>query len=156
MAMAVVLQTANLKAQSVPETQPVPPPAASPPLSDAELQKLAAPIALYPDPLIAAILPAAAYPVEIVQAARFVKNPDNIAALDQQPWDPNVKTVARIPSVIQMMDTNLEWTVKLGNAFVNQQLDIMNAIQTLRASAQAAGTLQTTSQQIVIQTNAVV
>jgi hypothetical protein len=156
MLAAIALLGTKLNAQTAPDAQPVPPPAASAPLSDAELQQLVAPIALYPDPLVAVILPAAAYPVEIVQAARFVKDPDNLAALDQQPWDTNVKTVARMPSVIQMLDTNLDWTVRLGNAFVNQQLGVMNAIQALRAQAQAAGTLQTTSQQIVIQTNAVV
>src|SRR5215831_10366618 len=78
--------------------------------SDAELKELAAPLALYPDPLLAVMLPAAAYPLEIVRAARFVADPNNLAAIDDQPWDENVKAVARFPSVIQYMSDNLNWT----------------------------------------------
>src|SRR5258708_7114502 len=97
-----------------PNLQP-PPVSASPPSapsqrSAADLEKLAAPMALYPDPLIAVMLPASAYPVEIVQAARFVANTNNLAALDNQPWDENVKAVARFPSVIQKMNDELGWT----------------------------------------------
>ena len=137
-------------------TQPAPPPSAPPQRSAADLEKLAAPMALYPDPLIAVMLPAAAYPVEVVQAARFVANTNNLATLDNQPWDANVKAVARFPSVIQKMSDELSWTVELGQAFVQQPSELMDAIQALRAKAQSAGTLQTTPQQVVIVTNAVV
>ena len=113
-------------------------------------------IALYPDPLLAVILPASAYPVDIVQAARFVANTNNLQKLDDQPWDENVKAVARFPSVIQKMSDELGWTVELGQAFVEQPLEIMDAIQSLRAKAQSVGTLQTTPQQVLIVTNAVV
>jgi hypothetical protein len=92
---------------SAPAVNPSPPPSAPPKKSAAELEKLAEPIALHPDPLIAVILPAAAYPLEIVQAARFVKDTNNIAKLDSQPWDDNVKAVARFPEVIGKMDADL-------------------------------------------------
>ena len=141
----------------MPASTPIPPPPSAPPKRGAaELEKLAAPIALYPDPLIAVILPASVYPLEIVQAARFVKDTNNLAQLDQQPWDTNVKSLARFPDVLQKMDADLAWTVALGQAFQEQDLDLMNAIQALRAKANAAGTLQTTPQQVVVVTNAVV
>jgi hypothetical protein len=135
---------------------PAPPPAAPPQLGSSELEQLVAPIALYPDPLLAVLLPASAYPLQITQAARFVRDPNNLANLDAQDWDANVKALARFPAVIQYMDDNLTWTIQLGQAFVDQSLDVMNAIQALRARAQAAGTLQTTAQQVVLVTNAVV
>ena len=131
-------------ASAAPAPTPTPPLSAPPKRGAAELEKLAAPIALYPDPLIAVILPASAYPLEIVEAARFVKDTNNIALLDQQPWDPNVKALARFPAALQKMDQDLAWTVALGQAFQEQDLDLMNAIQALRAKASAAGTLQST------------
>jgi hypothetical protein len=137
-------------------TTPVPPLSEPAERSAAELEQLVAPIALYPDPLIAAMLPAAVYPVEIVQAARFVADTNNVSRLAEQPWDDNVKAVARFPSVIQQMSDELSWTVDLGQAFVQQPGELMDAIQSLRAQAQSAGTLQTTPQQVVIVTNAVV
>jgi hypothetical protein len=156
MAAAVTALAAPAIAQPTAEAQPAPPPSAPAQRSAAELEKLAAPMALYPDPLIAVMLPAAAYPVEVVQAARFVANTNNLATLDDQPWDANVKAVARFPSVIQKMSDELGWTAELGQAFVQQPLELMDAIQSLRARAQSAGTLQTTPQQVVIVTNAVV
>jgi uncharacterized protein DUF3300 len=133
-----------------------PPPSAPAQRSAADLEKLAAPMALYPDPLIAVMLPASAYPVEVVQVARFVANTNNLAMLDDQPWDENVKAVARFPSVIQKMSDELGWTAELGQAFVQQPSELMDAIQSLRAKAQSVGTLQTTPQQVVVVTNAVV
>src|SRR5215468_276919 len=103
-----------------------PPPSAPAKRSAAELEKLAMPIALHPDSLIAIILPAAAYPLEIVQAARFVKDTNNLAKLDQQPWDENVRAVARIPELIAMMDQDLQWTMDLGQAFVDQRKELMD------------------------------
>jgi hypothetical protein len=111
---------------------------------------------LYPDPLIAILLPAAAYPVEIVQAARFVKDTNNLPNLEQQPWDSNVKDVAMVPDLIAKMDADLTWTIKLGQAFVDQPKELMDTIQALRAKAQKAGTLQNTPQQVVVVTNEVV
>jgi hypothetical protein len=156
MAAAVAVLSSSAVAQQAAEAQPVPPPSAPAQRSAAELEKLAVPMALYPDPLVAVMLPAAAYPVEIVQVARFVANTNNLATLDDQPWDDNVKAVARFPSVIQNMSDQLGWTVELGQAFVQQPSELMDAIQSLRARAQSAGTLQTTPQQVVIVTNAVV
>jgi hypothetical protein len=143
-------------AQQLADAQPIAPPSAPPQISAADLEKLVAPMALYPDPLVAVMLPAAAYPVEIVQAARFVANTNNLATLDDQPWDDNVKAVAKFPSVIQNMSDQLSWTVELGQAFVQQPSELMDAIQSLRAKAQSVGTLQTTPEQVVIVTNAVV
>ena len=111
---------------------PAPPPSAPAMKTTAELQKLVEPIALHPDPLIAMILPASAYPLEIVQAARFVKDTNNIAKLDSQTWDENVKAIARFPDVIAQMDKNLSWTSDLGDAFINQPKETMDAIQTMR------------------------
>ncbi|HLH52889.1 MAG TPA: DUF3300 domain-containing protein [Verrucomicrobiae bacterium] len=133
-----------------------PPPSMPPQRGAANLEKLVESVALYPDPLIAVLLPAAAYPVEVVQAARFVADTNNLATLDNQLWDENVKAVARFPSVIQKMSDELGWTVELGQAFVEQPLEVMDVIQSLRSKAQSAGTLQTTPQQVVIVTNAVV
>src|SRR4051794_32995819 len=139
-----------------PSTTPVPPPSAPAKRSTAELEKLAMPIALHPDPLISIMLPASVYPVEIVLAARFVKDTNNLAKLDQQPWDENVKAVARFPELIGQMSTDLNWTVSLGQAFLDQRNELMDTIQALRLKAQKAGNLQTTPQQIVTLTNAVV
>src|SRR5262249_6193547 len=124
--------------------------------SAAELEQLVEPIALHPDPLIAVILPASAYPLEIVQAARFVKDTNNIPKVDEQPWDDNVKEVAKFPELIAKMDADLNWTTELGEAFVDQPKDVMDTIQELRLKAKKAGTLQSSEQQIVTVTNIVV
>ena len=133
-----------------------PPPAAPPKRSAADLEKLVAPIALYPDSLIATMLPASVYPLEIVQAARFVADTNNLAKLDEQPWDDNVKVVARVPAAIKKLNDDLPWTMELGDAFLAQDKDLMDAIQSMRGKAQKAGTLQTTPQQIVTVTNMIV
>ncbi|HWC59164.1 MAG TPA: DUF3300 domain-containing protein [Verrucomicrobiae bacterium] len=141
---------------AAPPANPAPPPSEAPKRSQADLEKLAAPIALYPDELIAIVLPASAYPLEIVQASRFVKDTNNISKLDQQSWDDNVKAVARFPQVISQMDTNLSWTSDLGDAFINQPKELMDAIQTMRGKAKDSGALKTTEQQVVTVTNTVV
>ncbi len=138
-----------------PAATPAAPPSAPPLRSAAELEKLAAPIALFSDPLIATILPASVYPLEIVQAARFVANTNNLDKLDAQPWDENVKAVARVPGAIQKLNDDLSWTIELGEAFLAQDKALMDAIQTLRNKAQKVGTLQTTPQQIVVVTNVI-
>ncbi len=143
-------------AGAVPEATPVPPPSAAARKSAAELEKLAMPIALHPDPLVSIILPASAYPMEIVLAARFVKDTNNISKLDSQPWDENVKAVARFPDLIAKMDADLDWTIGLGQAFLDQRKELMDTIQALRLKAQTAGTLKTTPQQIVTVTNSLV
>jgi Protein of unknown function (DUF3300) len=139
-----------------PAAEPVPPPAAPAKLSEAELETLVGPIALYPDPLLAAVLPASVYPLDIVQAARFVKDTNNISKLDSQPWDDTVKAVAHYPPVIQKMNDEIAWTIDLGQAVLNQQTDVMNAVQTLRAKAQTNGNLKTSPEQIVVVTNTII
>ena len=156
-ALAFALISAAANAQPDPSSvAPAPPPSAPAQRSAADLEKLAAPIALYPDPLIATILPAAAYPLEIVQAARFVADTNNLAKLDAQPWDENVKAVAAVPAAIQKLNDDLPWTISLGEAFIAQPKELMDTIQNLRAKAQSLGTLKTTPQQVVIVTNYVV
>jgi hypothetical protein len=130
---------------------PTPPPAPSGELlSSSDLDRLLGPIALYPDPLIAQILPAATLPSQIVVADRFVNGGGDPNLIDEQPWDPSVKALARYPSLLKWMDDNLNWTTALGQAFLSQQQDVMDSIQRLRAQAQALGNLQTTPQANVI------
>jgi hypothetical protein len=119
-------------------------------LSESDLEQLVAPIALYPDPLIALILPAAAVPSDIVLANRFLNNGGSADDIDAQPWDQNVKGLARYPDVLQMMDDNLDWTNQLGAAVLAQQANVMTAIQAQRAKAQALGNLQSSPQQQVV------
>ena len=129
---------------------PVPPPASEVRLlSSAELDQMLGPIALYPDPLIAQILPAATLPSEIVLADRYVQGGGDPNLIDQQPWDPSVRALARYPTVLKWMDDNLAWTTALGQAFVYQPQDVMDSIQRLRAEAMARGNLQTTPQENV-------
>lgn len=128
---------------------------ASPSFTQQELDQLLAPIALYPDALLAQILMASTYPLEVVQAARWVKaNPKLTGgaledALAKQPWDPAVKSLAAVPNVLQQMNDQLEWTQKLGDAFLAQQQAVMDTVQVLRAKAHVAGNLKTTEQQVV-------
>jgi hypothetical protein len=137
-----------------------PPPSAGVPAPQTfrqeELDQLLAPIALYPDALLAQILMAATYPLEVVQAARWVQaypsvtGPELEEAMQQEPWDPSVKSLMPFPQVLAMMDAKLDWTQRLGDAFLAQQSAVMATIQTLRVRAQAAGYLQSTPQQIVV------
>ena len=120
-----------------------------------QLQQLVAPIALYPDSLVAQVLAASTFPEQVVEADRWVQaNPDLqgdalAQAVDQQPWDPSVKALTAFPSVLGNMDKNLSWTSSLGDAYYNQQQDVMDAVQVMRQRAQAAGNLKTTPQQTV-------
>jgi hypothetical protein len=124
--------------------------------SQEQLDQMLAPIALYPDDLLIQMLMAATYPLEIVQAARWVKaNPnlqgDSLAiALETQNWGPSVKSLVAFPQVLAMMDDHLGWTQQLGDAFLAQKDQVMDTIQRLRAKAQAEGTLQNTNEQRVI------
>ncbi len=120
-----------------------------------ELQRLVAPIALYPDSLVAQILAASTFPEQVVEADRWVqahpdlKGTDLGQAVDQQPWDPSVKALAAFPSVLGNMDKNLSWTSSLGDAYYNQQQDVMDAVQVMRRKAQDSGNLKSTPQQTV-------
>ncbi|MGA8111676.1 MAG: DUF3300 domain-containing protein [Acidobacteriaceae bacterium] len=121
-------------------------------LSPQQLNELAAPIALYPDSLVAQILAAATYPTQVVDADRFVQSnqgapPDQLAQMvNGQNWDPSVKALTAFPSVLSNMDKNLDWTTQLGNAYYNQPQDVMNAVQGLRQQAYQQGHLQSTPQ----------
>jgi hypothetical protein len=120
-----------------------------------QLQQLVAPIALYPDSLVAQILAASTFPEQVVEADRWVQaNPDLKGdalgqAVDQQPWDPSVKALVAFPSVLGNMDKNLSWASSLGDAYYNQQQDVMDAVQVMRKRAQDAGNLKSTPQQTV-------
>jgi hypothetical protein len=144
-------------AQPLPAAQPASGSAQSSSLSEAELDQLTAAIALYSDPLIAQILTAATYPLEVVEAHRWLQDPGNAAltgdqltaALQQQSWDLSVKSLVPFPQILQMMDSNLDWTERIGEAFLGQQDAVMDSIQRLRQRAASAGSLRTTPQQTV-------
>jgi hypothetical protein len=120
-----------------------------------QLQRLVAPIALYPDSLVAQILAAATFPEQVVEADRWVQAHPDLKdealgqAVDPEPWDPSVKALTAFPSVLGNMDKNLSWTSSLGDAYYNQQQDVMDAVQVMRQKAQAAGNLKSTPQQTV-------
>src|ERR1700730_2404982 len=120
-----------------------------------ELQQLVAPIALYPDALVAQILAASTYPAEIVEADRWMQSHSNLKGeelakeVDKQSWDPSVKALAQFPSVLENMDKNLSWTSSLGDAYANQQQDVTTAVQTLRQQAHNAGHLNSNEQEKV-------
>jgi hypothetical protein len=124
-------------------------------LKPEELDQLVAPIALYPDPLLAEVLMASAYPLDIVQADRWLRSHKNLkgdqlkAALAKEDWDDSIKSLAATPDILAMMSEKLDWTEKLGDAVVDQQPDVMDAIQRLRAKAQANNKLTSTKQQTV-------
>src|ERR1700740_420733 len=147
----------DLKTQS---NEQSPAPAAQ--QSPQELQQLVAPIALYPDALVAQILAASTYPSEIVEADRWLQShsdlkDENLAdEVDKQDWDPSVKALTAFSSVLANLDTNLSWTSALGDAYFNQQQDVLDAIQVLRARAKAAGNLQSTPQQTVANQDATI
>jgi uncharacterized membrane protein YgcG len=140
------------------QTEPASAPQSSPTsaqLTPQQLQQLVAPIALYPDALVAQILAASAYPTQIVEAERFLQQNPNLkgkdlgTAVDQQPWDPSVKALTQFPSVLANMDKNLSWTSELGDANANQANDVMDAVQYMRHKAQTAGHLSSNQQQVV-------
>ncbi len=120
-----------------------------------QMQQLVAPIALYPDSLVAQILAAATFPEQVVEADRWVQTHPDVKgealgqAVDKEPWDPSVKALAAFPSVLGNMDKNLSWTSSLGDAYYNQQQDVMDAIQVMRRRAEEAGNLKSTPQQRV-------
>ena len=125
-------------------------------LSQEQLDQLVAPIALYPDDLLSQVFMASTYPLEIVQADRWVKAHKDLKgdaldkALAEQSWDASVKSLVQFPDVLSMMSEKLDITSKLGDAFIAQQKDVMDAVQRLRAKAKDAGNLQSNQQQTVI------
>jgi len=121
-----------------------------------EIDQMVAPIALYPDALLAQVLAASTYPLEIVQAARFVqqnkelKGEKLLAAAKDKDWEPSVKAMLEFSDVLLMMNEKLEWTEKLGDAFLGQQKEVMTSVQRLRQKAQESGNLKTTKEQKVV------
>lgn len=150
----------QMQAASPPPAQasaaPAPAAAGGQTFSQQELEQLVAPIALHPDALFTQILMASTYPLEVVAADRWVRANASLKgqaledALQGQPWDPSVKSLTVFPQVLTMMSEKLDWTQKLGDAFLAQQKDVLAAAQTLRSRAAAAGTLKDTEQQRVV------
>ena len=127
----------------------------TPALSAPDLEQLVAPIALYPDALVAQVLMAATYPLQVSQADHWLRAQgyapaeEIVAGADAQPWDPSVKALTEFPQVLTEMDQNLNWTTELGNAYYNQPQDVLHAVQVMRQRAQAAGNLRSTPQESV-------
>ena len=150
--IAVVLALPNIGiAQST-----APASAAGKAFSQEQLDQMLAPVALYPDALLAQILMASTYPLEVVSAARWVKDNPKVTgkaledAMHKQAWDPSVKSLAPFPSVLQMMDAKLEWTQQLGDAFLAQRDGVMTTVQGLRKKAYTQGNLKSSEQQKIV------
>src|SRR4029077_8292092 len=124
-------------------------------LTPAQLDSLVAPIALYPDPILSQVLVASTYPLEIVEAGRWLSQNSNLKgkqlteAAAKQTWDASVQALVVLPDVLKRLDQDVGWTSDLGNAFLAQQQDVMDAVQRLRQKASAAGALQSTKEQTV-------
>src|SRR5215475_13034112 len=145
-------RTADLQSQAPVQTAP---PTTSAAPTPKELQQLVAPIALYPDKLVAQVLAGSTNPTEVVEADRWLQENKNLkgsqlmAEVDKQPWDPSIKALTEFPSVLHNMSVNLTWTSGLGDAYFNDPNGVMAAIQALRKDAQNAGNLKSTPQQTV-------
>ncbi len=126
------------------------------PLKPEQLDQLVAPIALYPDALLAQVLIASTYPLEVVEASRWAKQNASLkgeqldAALEKKEWDPSVESLTHFPSILDQMNEKLVWTQQMGDAFIAQQADVMDAVQRLRRQAHEAGHLKSTEQQKVV------
>ncbi len=153
---AYAFQAQTAQPPSAPSSSSSPPPTVAPLTSD-QLDALVAPIALYPDSLVAQVLGAATFPDQLAIADYWLKQNKSLTgtalgkAVDQQSWDSSVKALTQFPAVMDDMATNLVWTSNLGQAFHNQQPEVMAAVQVMRAKAQAAGNLQSTPQVKVVQ-----
>ena len=132
--------------------QAIPPAEDNPMFSQQELDQMLAPIALYPDSLLSQILVAATYPLEVVQAAHWssansaLGGDAAVQAVDGQNWDPSVKSLVAFPQVLQTLENKIDWTERLGDAFLSQQAQVMDTVQKLRQKAQEAGNLNSNSQ----------
>ena len=124
----------------------------STPIPADQLDSLVAPIALYPDPLLAQVLAASTYPLEIVQLRQWLEKNKNLKdkamadAVKKENWDPSVQSMAALPDVVKKMEENIKWTSELGNAFLAQQSDVMDAVQRMRAKAKDSGKLKSTEE----------
>src|SRR5271156_4308060 len=128
---------------------------APPPIPNDQLDSLVAPIALYPDPLLAQVLAASTYPLEIVQLQQFLEKHKDLKgqaltdAVQKEDWDPSVQAMSAFPDLVKQMFDGIKWTTDLGNAFLAQQSDVMDAVQRMRVKAEKAGNLKSTEQQTV-------
>lgn len=141
-------------AQTPPAAAPEAPTVDKPPLKQEELDQLLAPIALYPDSLVSQILMACTYPLEVVEASRWAKQNKLTGdamgkALEAQTWDASVKSLVNFPQVLEMLNEKLDMTIKIGDAFIGQQKQVLDTVQSLRAKAKAAGNLESNEQQKV-------
>ncbi|HMF08971.1 MAG TPA: DUF3300 domain-containing protein, partial [Thermoanaerobaculia bacterium] len=124
----------------------------APKLPQDQLESLVAPIALYPDPLLSQCLVASTYPLDIMEAQQWIgKNPDLKGdaltdAAKKQDWDPSIQAMVALPDVMKRMSENIQWTTDLGNAFLAQESDVMNAVQALRLKAKDSGKLESSDQ----------
>jgi hypothetical protein len=115
-----------------------------------QMDRLVAPIALYPDPLLAQVLAASTYALEVVQARRWLKENSKLTrenltkAAAKQPWDASVQALVAYPSALKLLDDNIQWTMELGTAFLDQQMDVMDAIQRMRKKVKDGGKLEST------------
>ena len=139
------VQPATAPTESAPP-QPTPAPAAKP-LTD--LESLVAPIALYPDQLLAELLVASTYPLEVVQAARWLETKPDLATLSSKDWDASIMRLTAVPQVVKMMNDHLDWTTQLGDTFLAKPSEVMDAIQKLRKRATDSGFLKDTPEQKV-------
>jgi hypothetical protein len=157
MSLSAILLVQGVAAQTSPQPSTASAAPAVAPLTSDQLDALVAPIALYPDALVAQVLAAASYPDQVAFADDWLAQNQSLQGsaltqqVDQQSWDPSVKALTQFPSVLHDLAKNLSWTSSLGQAFTNQQSDVMAAVQVMRARAQAAGTLQSSSQIKIVQ-----
>ena len=142
LALALTMLAPSARAQGIPYPDQ--------PFSTDQLDNLTAPIALYPDPLLAQVLVAATFPDQIDEAARFVRNDANAYDVDNQPWDVSVRAVAHYPTVLQMMADQLDWTTSLGQAYASQSTEVMESVQRLRVQARSMGNLVNTPEMEVV------
>jgi len=130
---------------------------ASPLLSSAELQDLVGPIALYPDDLLAIVLPASTYPLQLVQAQRFLDDLGNDSSLQpDESWDDSIVALINYPEAVELLNDDLDWTWRLGEAVVAQQADVIDAVETFRDRAYAAGNLKSDAYQTISEDNGVI
>lgn len=154
LALLFIGTDARAPAQQAPE---VPPPGQT--LAPNQIDDLVAPIALYPDPLLSQILVACTYPLELVQVSQWLQRnrgltgPALTQAAQEQKWDPSIQALVVFPDLVTQLNRDITWTTNLGNAFLNQQADVMNAVQQMRLKAQEAGKLSSTNQQTVTTDN---
>jgi len=127
----------------------------APKIPNDQLDSLVAPVALYPDPLLAQVLVASTYPLELIQLQQWLDRHKDLKdkaladAVQKEPWDPSIQALAALPQVVKLLSENVKWTTDLGNAFLAQQSDVMDAVQRMRVKAKDTGTLKSTEQQKV-------